>query len=266
MKPPEEYFQIRKQGSHTIYEWRENARLIVASLMVIALLIMAFVKTFIEHAVPLYVFIITLALGLVVIIFFRVYDRFRLAFDTEGVFVARGISLFLGSGLGTCYHKKDFEALYTKSPSNFNNFDFGNDTKIICLQLKNNRRIRLTNALLNEYADFLIDEMKVFFLFSEKPTPINLKMVPKLFLIWAIAVITGVVTPRLLEVGEYALEKQSGAMRVASGLLGMVFIIWILTSTDAIFKEKELSQLHKTLIFVLCLIPTALVLGYIYLL
>ncbi len=37
-------------------------------------------------------------------------------------------------------------------------------------------------------------------------------------------------------------EWQTNAMRVASGLLGMSFIFWILTVTDAIFKEGELTQ------------------------
>jgi len=266
MKTPEEYFDIRKEDGCTIYEWRESARLIVAGLIVIALFVKSFVKTFIDHAAPPYVFIITMALGLVVLIFFWVYDRFRLVIDKEGVFVARGLPLFLGSDPGTRYLKKDFEALYTKSPSNFNNFDFGNDTTIICLQLKSNKKIRLTNALLNEHANFLIDELKVFFIFSDQPTPVNLKMGPKVLLAWAIIVAAGAATPRLLEVGEYALEKQSDAMRMASGLLGMSFLFWILTSSDAIFKEGELSQSHKILLFVACLVPTALILGYLYLL
>ena len=85
MKTPEEYFDIRKEDGCTIYEWRESARLIVAGLIVIALFVKSFVKTFIDHAAPPYVFIITMALGLVVLIFFWVYDRFRLVIDKEGV-------------------------------------------------------------------------------------------------------------------------------------------------------------------------------------
>lgn len=266
MKSPEEYFSIRKEASCTIYEWQEKARFFVTGLIGISLLVVSFVKTFIDRTVPLYIFIITTAVVMAVLIFFWVYDQFRLAIDKDGLSVARGAGVFFGSGPGTRYFKKDFMALYTKSPSNFSNFDFGNDMKSIYLQLNNARTIRLTNGLLDERANFLIDELKVFFIFSNRPIPVNLKIGPKLLLAWAITVLVGVATPRLLEVGEYALEKQSNGMRVAAGVLGMSFIFWILTSTDAILKEGELSSGNKYLLYGACLVPTVLILAYLYVL
>ncbi|MEQ8303034.1 MAG: hypothetical protein RIB47_06555 [Cyclobacteriaceae bacterium] len=265
MKPPEEYFKIRKEGEYTVYEWQDNARMMVAGLIGIGLVVMSFVKTFIDHAAPGYIFFITAALVIAVLMFFWIHDRFSLSIGKDGLYVARGASVYLGSGLGRQYLKSDFNALYTKSPSNFNNFDFGNDLRIICLQIKSGRTVRLTNALVDERAEFLITELKTFFIFSNKPTPASLKMGPKLMVAWAICVVVGAITPRLLEVGEYAIEKQSNAMRVASGLLGMSFIFWILTATDAIFKEGELTQGHKVILFVGCFVPTALILGYLYL-
>ncbi|MEQ8423983.1 MAG: hypothetical protein RIA63_04685, partial [Cyclobacteriaceae bacterium] len=121
MKSPEEYFNIKKEDKYTIYEWRDSARLTVAGLIAIGLLVMSFIKTFIDQAVPPYIFMITFVLALAILLIFWVYDRFRLVVGNEEIFVSRGAHLLLGAGLGTRYLKKDFESLYIKSPSNFNN-------------------------------------------------------------------------------------------------------------------------------------------------
>ncbi|MGB4972009.1 MAG: hypothetical protein WBO32_05085, partial [Cyclobacteriaceae bacterium] len=90
-------------------------------------------------------------------------------------------------------------------------------------------------------------------------------LAPKLLLTLAVMVFAGSVTPRLMEVGESAMEEQSNAMRFVLGLLGMGIIFFAMTITDDIFNNGELTTAHKVFLFVTGLSITSAILYYMYL-
>ncbi|MEQ8302002.1 MAG: hypothetical protein RIB47_01330 [Cyclobacteriaceae bacterium] len=266
MKDPGSYFNTRKENGHYIYEWFSSARAGLVSVAAIILIVTSFVSAFIDHTVPVYLFFIACFVGISIATFFFIYDRFRLVINEEGIYVARGPMAFFSKSYGKLYAKKDIEKCFMVSPWDY--FSEGNViiiTPTLYALLKNGRKIKLTGSLAEDNAKYLRKEIKAFLPFGDNPKRPPLTTLPKLLIALVLIVVAGSISPRLLEVGEYAIEKQSNAMRFASGLLSMGFGYWIVTATHLLFQKGELSSSQRIMLFIASFILTAGVLYYLYL-
>lgn len=265
MKDPEDYFNYRKEGEYHVYEWVDSTRTILIGMLSFALLATSFVRTFIDKTMYVQVYIVFCIVAIAIVSFFWVYDRFRITINKEEIFVARGLMVYLGNAKGKQYLRKDISTFYKVSPWDYSDNNFVFDTTIIYAFLNNRKRIRITNQLSDEYGKYLIQEIKIFMPFGARPERPPFTLAPKLLLTLAIMVFAGSVTPRLMEVGDSAMEEQSNAMRFVLGLLGMGIIFFAMTITDDIFKRGEISTAHKIFLFITGLSITSAILYYMYL-
>ncbi|MEQ9412283.1 MAG: hypothetical protein RIF39_00560 [Cyclobacteriaceae bacterium] len=265
MKDPEDYFNYRKEGEHYVYEWVASGRTFVAIFITISFVAIFFVKAFIDKTVDVRLYLITSAIAIAIVVFFWIYDRFKITINKDEIFVGRGATVFFGNGRGTRYLKKDIRTFYSRSPWDYSDLYFVSYSKIIYIFLNDRKRIKITDDLAEEYANYLIDDIKLFMPFGDRPERLPFTLAPKLLLTLAVMVFAGSVTPRLMEVGDSTMEEQSNAMRFVLGLLGMGIIFFAMTITDDIFKRGEISTAYKILLFVTGLSITSAILYYMYL-
>ena len=265
MKDPEDYFNYRKEGEHHVYEWISRGRSFIAGFITIYFVAIFFVKAFFDKTVSVHVYLIGSAVAIAIVVFFWVYDRFKITINKEEIFVARGATVFFGNGRGTRYLRKDIGTFYFRSPWDYSDLNFVASGKIIYIFLNNRKRIKITDELAEEYANYLIDDIKLFMPFGDRPERQPLAGSLKYLLMMVVIVFAGVVTPRLNEVGEYASEKQSNPMRLVEGLLGMGFMFFILTTAgDKFLGNFQLTTTRKIWLFICSTILTAVILYYLY--
>lgn len=250
MKTPEDYFNVKDTVGKTSYEWRDNGNIIGIIVIGAIILVPGFVKSFIEKNVPAYYFFILLTVFIAIILFFWIKDRSRVTITTDEITVAKGLDLLLGNP-GIKYARKDVQYCYKKNTSTVFNLEFISSSTLLFLLLKDGTSVKLHNGSTDENEKYFLSEMKSFFRYGEEPSPRPLKTSAKIIVLVPIIVFLGVITPRMMEVGEYALEKQSDTMRFASGLLIMGLVYWIVTSADLIFKPGELEGRGKLLLFLI---------------
>ncbi|MGB4972075.1 MAG: hypothetical protein WBO32_05420, partial [Cyclobacteriaceae bacterium] len=169
MRDPEEYFHYRREGEHHVYEWFDSTRVIIIGLLSFALAATFFVKTFIDKTMYIHVYVIFCIAAITVVIFFWIYDRFRITINKEEIFVARGLLVYFGSAKGIQYLRKDISTFYKVSPWDYSDNHFVFDTTIIYAFLNNRKRIRITNQLAEEYGKYMVEEIKIFMPFGDRP-------------------------------------------------------------------------------------------------
>ncbi|MEQ8362888.1 MAG: hypothetical protein RH948_08470 [Cyclobacteriaceae bacterium] len=265
MKDPEDYFNYRKEGEHHVYEWVASGRSFVSGFITISFVAIFFVKAFIDKTADVHSYLIVSAVAIAITLFFWIYDRFKITINKEEIFVARGSTVFFGNGRGTRYLKKDIGTFYSRSPWDYSDLNFVSGGKIIYIFLNDRQRIKITDELTDEYANYLIDDIKKFMPFGDRPERLPLASSLKHLFMMAVIVFTGAVTPRLNEVGEYASEKQSNPMRFVEGLLGMGFMFFILTmASDKFLGNNQLTTSRKILLFICSTVLTSAILYYLY--
>ena len=266
MRSPASYFKTKQEGGYSIYRWFDYSRTLIFGFLFVFLTLFSYFEGILPNKTDWRI-LVTLSLPLFLItLFFFINDRYIWRFNKNEMIVTKGWSVLFNLKNRAKYYSRDqIQTLYSKTKTSHNDdMSFNSYTTRIYIYLKSGKTVRITNSLSEEQGDYLISELKGILPYGKKPKQPPVSSYLKMILVIAIVVFIGAVSPRLMEVGEHSVEDISYQMKIVIGISGSLFMLFILLSTDDVFKEGTLTLLGKVFIVLISLALTSGILYHLY--
>jgi hypothetical protein len=228
-KEPElkRFFTSTTEGEDTVLYWHDKGPLFVAGIMLGIFLVIGFVKTFIDHTAPGYMFfgLVIFTVVLLTFLWFRNYWRIRV--NKQSLTLYRGLTALSGVGgrrfsiakIGTITSRT------ARGPA-----DDNESLEVVVMQLRNRKKIRIGSRLAREEALALLQELRPFVSTGGALAEYKFSVSAILLAEMAVMIVAGL----LMSVGssEYSDRINSPAMKVAAGAVGYVFMFVMISQQE----------------------------------
>lgn len=221
------FYTITTVGGDTTFYWHDTGGVFVGGIMLGIFLVIIFVATFIEHRAPLYLFTGFLTFTVIILLFLWFRNYWRIRINQQTLTLQRGLSALTNTG-GRSFLIAEIGTISSRTARG--PADDGDPLKVIIMQLRNGKRVRIGNSITYEQAKALLQDLKPFVItggnLSEFKFSLSTRILAEIAVMVAAGLLIGVSIP---EDFDYI---KSTAMKVTTSLGGYSFMFLMISQQE----------------------------------
>jgi len=243
------FYTITTVGDDTIFHWHDKSGVFVGGIMLGILLIISFVKTFLDRQAPVYLFFVILIFtaALLSFLWFRNYWRIRV--NKQMLTLYRSFAALTNTD-GRTFPIAEISTISSRQA--IGPADDSDPLYVVVMQLKNGKRIKIGNSIAHEESKALLEDLKPFVITGGELTEFKFSLSARLVAEIVVMIATGLligVAPS--EDFDYT---KSNAMKLALSLGGYSFMFYFIS-------QQEHYEGKRVVLFIVGLAAT-FVMGY----
>ena len=213
------------------------------------LLVVGFVKTFLDRQAPVYLFIIILVITVVVLSFLWFRNYWRIRVNKQTLTLYNGFAALTNTG-GRTFAVDEISTISSRQA--FGPADDSDPLYVVVMQLKNGKRIKIGNSIAHEASRALLQDLKPFVItgggLSKFKFTLGTRIVAEIVVMIAAGLLLGVAPSEDFD------TTKSGAMKVALSLCGYSFMFY--------FVSRQEHYEGKRIVLFIAGLAVTCVLGY----